>query len=175
MSCLFVRPEIAPSRGGLAVVNSPTIPGRLWGLMWSRVPVAAVGGGWAGPSNSHSSRLGPPQTVERADGLAGGGQISVSGWLPGRARTLPSPHRTCPHRPALSRASAGPCAPGPPCTVSASYFRDPKPKGPRHARLPHLSSWESLLPRVHGGAELILAFPGWELGGAQDGSRARGD
>lgn len=139
--------------------------------MWSRVPAAAVGGGWAGPSNSHLPPGASPDCGNAADGLAGGGQISVSGWLPEGKNSAKSPvglaltGRPCPE-PQLD-----PCAPGAltahrVCLLfpgTSCFQRD-------HAMRVFRIFPESLLPRVHGGAELILAFPGWELGGAQMGA-----
>ena len=82
MSCLFVRPEIAPRQGETWLVwVPPTVPATLCGLIQSRVPEAALGEGWAGLGQL----LPPPRASadcrNAAEDLAGGGQITVSGWL----------------------------------------------------------------------------------------------
>lgn len=141
--------------------------------MRSRVSVAALGEGWAGPSNSHLPPGAFPDCGNAADSLAGGGQISVSGWLPEGENSAKSPvglART--GRPCLVQPQLDPSAPGAltahrVCVLfpGASYCqRD-------HAmrRLCRIFP-ESLLPRVHAGAGLILASPGWEWGGAQMGA-----
>lgn len=139
--------------------------------MRSRVPVAALGEGWAGPSNSYLPPGASPDCGNAADGLAGGGQISVSGCLPEGKNSAKSPVGLactgwpCPEPP------LDPCAPGPLTAhrvciffLGASYFqRD-------HAMHLFRIFPESLLCHVHAGVGLILASPGWEWGGAQMGA-----
>ena len=96
--------------------------------------------------------------------------LSQAGSL--RARTLPSPQSDLPSQAGpVPEPQLDPCAPGAltahcVCLLflgTSCFQRD-------HATRVFRIFPESLLPRVHGGAELILAFPGWELGGAQMGA-----
>lgn len=137
--------------------------------MRSRVQVAALGEGWAGPSNSHLPPGAFPDCGNAADGLAGGGQISVSSWLPEGENSAKSPvglartGRPCPE-PQLDPSAPGALTAHRVCVLfpGASYCQRDHAMRCLCRIFP-----ESLLPRVHAGAGLILASPGWEWGGAR--------
>lgn len=124
MSCLFVRPEIAPRQGEAWLVwVPPTVPARLCGLMQSRVPEAALGEGWAGLGQLLPPLRTSPDCGNAAEDLAGSGQITVSGGLP-KGKNSAKPQVRLAHtgwpRPELQ---LGPSSPGLPLgTVSASCF-----------------------------------------------------
>lgn len=178
MSCLLVRPEIAPSRVRLGCGEFLTIPGRLCGLMWSGSQWLPWEEGGRAEATSHLPAWGLPrlwehwltawQEVARSLSQAGSLRSKNSAKSPVGLALTGRPCQASSWTPVPGGSHRAPCLP----LISGDLVL---PKGPRHARLPHLFHRSTFPVLPFGGGRADTGLPRMGVGWSPDGSRARGD